>query len=206
MTDYYSKSFKKKVRQFLDSHPDQELSAAKLEYSLYLYQGWPEKIAGEYVRTIRGVSESEQAEKKAISGISSPDEIEKWMRRKLESSDNKQLVRDKMLEHEDEMLERIKKRSLRSLQDEFIENALYFFLHAKGNHSAWILNNLENFNSPYARSMFCLVIGFRGGINAIETMMHEADYFEKYYPDHESYDQGPILAVQELAVRFLNDN
>lgn len=59
--------------------------------------------------------------------------------------------------------------------------------------------------TSYARSMFALVIGFRGELSAIETMMQEADYFERYYPDHESYDQGPILAVQELSVRFLND-
>lgn len=149
MTDYYSKAFKKKVRQFLDSYPDREISAAKLEYSLYLYQGWPEKIAGEYVKRIHGESEEELTERANIEALSSPEEIEKWMRKSHSSSANKQAVRDKALAHEDEMEERIKRRSLRSLQDEFIENALYFFLHSKRNYSAWILENLENFKSPY---------------------------------------------------------
>lgn len=205
MTDYYSKAFKKKVHQFLDCHPDKGISAAKLEYSLYLYQGWPEKIAGEYVNSIRGETEEELAEKEKIEKISSPEEIERWMRKSLSSSSNKQVIRDKSLEHEKEMEERIKKRILRSLQDEYIENALYFFLHSGKNHSEWILGNLEQFKSPYARSMLALVIGFRGELPAIETMMREADYFERYYPDHGCYDQGPILAVQELSVRFLNE-
>ena len=40
-------------------------------------------------------------------------------------------------------------------------------------------------------------------IDMIEFMIKEAERLEREYPN-ESFDQGPALAVQELAVRFLN--
>ena len=53
------------------------------------------------------------------------------------------------------------------------------------------------------KSMLCLVLGFRGDVSMIDFLMSEAERLENEYPD-ESFDQGPTLAVQELAVRFLN--
>ena len=46
------------------------------------------------------------------------------------------------------------------------------------------MKEYSNIRNEYFKSMLCLVIGFRG--------------------DVETYAQGPILAIQELAVRFLN--
>ena len=48
-----------------------------------------------------------------------------------------------------------------------------------------------------------MVLGFRGDVSMIDFLMSEAERLENEYPD-ESFDQGPTLAVQELAVRFLN--
>lgn len=53
------------------------------------------------------------------------------------------------------------------------------------------------------KSMFCLVLGLCGDVSFIPFLMEEARRMEKEYPD-EYYDQGPELAVQELAVRYLN--
>lgn len=48
--------------------------------------------------------------------------------------------------------------------------------------------------------LFCLILGFRGEKSLIPFLMEEAKRMEREYPD-ETYDQGPVLAVQELAER-----
>lgn len=99
----------------------------------------------------------------------------------------------------------IKEKSIRNKQDVFIENALYFFLRSKDNYCDWIIDTYSQFQSEYLKSLFCLVLGFRGDISTIPFLMEEAERMEKEYPN-EYYDQGPALAVQELAVRYLNKN
>lgn len=67
----------------------------------------------------------------------------------------------------------------------------------------WIVETYPKFQSEYLKSLFCLVLGFCGKASMIPFLMEEAERMEKYYPN-EYYDQGPMLAVQELAVRYLN--
>ena len=43
-------------------------------------------------------------------------------------------------------------------------------------------------------------LGFRGDVSMISFLMEEAERMEKEYPN-EYYDQGPVLAVQELSAR-----
>jgi len=51
--------------------------------------------------------------------------------------------------------------------------------------------------------MLCLVLGLRGDKSMIPFLIEEAKRMENDYPD-ETYDQGPTLAVHELANRYLN--
>ena len=51
--------------------------------------------------------------------------------------------------------------------------------------------------------MLCLVIGFRGDVEMLYFLTKETERLERMYLQ-ETYAQGPILAIQELAVRFLN--
>lgn len=60
-----------------------------------------------------------------------------------------------------------------------------------------------NIRNEYLKSMLCLVIGFRGDVEMIPFLMKETERLERMYPQ-ETYAQGPILAIQELAVRFLS--
>ena len=45
-------------------------------------------------------------------------------------------------------------------------------------------------------------MGFRGDVSLIPMLMAETERFERDYPS-KSYEQAPILAVQELATRFM---
>jgi len=105
------------------------------------------------------------------------------------------------LENEELVMPLIKEKCLTNRQDHFIENAVYFFLYCKTNVSDWITENYSHFKSECLKSMFCLILGFRCEKELIPFLISEAERFERYYPD-ETFDQGPVLAVQELAERF----
>ena len=168
---------KNKVHKFLKTHPDKEFSAAKFEYSLYL-----EPKAEEYVNKIAekilAKSEKDLEYEKLIEHTIVPEELLRLMRKSL-SGLNRSSLRRKILDYEEKMLPLIKEKSIRSMQDIFIENALYFFLHCKTNCCDWIQREYSNFHSEYLKSMFCLVLGFRGEVDLIPFLMKETERFER---------------------------
>ena len=192
---------KKEVHKFLDKHPDIPFSAAKFEYSLYL-----EPEAVEYANAISekmlGESEEDLHPKRMIEQAETTEELLKLMRKSL-SGGNRSRLRKKVLEYEKEIMPLIKEKTMKNGQDIFIENALYFFLHCKENCCNWLMKEYANIRNEYLKSMLCLVIGFRGDVEMIPFLMKETERLERMYPQ-ETYAQGPILAIQELAVRFLN--
>ncbi len=192
---------KKEVHKFLDRHPDIPFSAAKFEYSLYL-----ESEAVEYANTFSekmfGESEEELHSRRMIEQAETTEELLKLMRKPL-SGGNRSRLRGKLLEYETEMMPCIKEKTMKNGQDIFIENTLYFFLHCEENCCDWLLKEYSNIRNEYLRSMLCLLIGFRGDLEMIPFLMKETERLERMYPQ-EKYAQGPILAIQELTVRYLN--
>lgn len=192
---------KKEVHKFLDKHPDIPFSAAKFEYSLYL-----EPEAVEYANAISekmlGESGEDLRSKRMIEQAETTEELLKLMRKPL-SGGNRSRLRGKLLEYETVLMPRIKEKTMKNGQDIFIENTLYFFLHCEENCCNWLMKEYSNIRNEYLKSMLCLVIGFRGDVEMIPFLMKETERLERMYPQ-ETYAQGPILAIQELAVRFLN--
>lgn len=192
---------KREVHKFLDEHPDIPFSAAKFEYSLYL-----ESEVVEYANIISEKmlvkSEEDLYAEKMIEQAATAEELLKLMRKPL-SSGNRSKLRRKMLEYENAMMPLIKEKAMKNGQDIFIENTLYFFLHCEENCCDWILKEYSNIRNEYLKSMLYLVLGFRGEVELIPFLMEETERLEKAYPK-ETYAQAPILAIQELAVRFLN--
>ena len=193
---------KQEVKRFLKSHRNLEYSAAKFEYSMFLYKDIEEEMNEFVAKTVPGKEPEKAANLQMIAEAKNAEDIVKLMRKETLVGDRFELVQ-KALEMEEETLPLIQKRALTNRHDVFIENTLKFLLHCKTNCCAWILENYQNFKSEYLKSMLCLVLGFRGDVSMIDFLMNEAERLENEYPD-ESFDQGPTLAVQELAVRFLN--
>ena len=190
----------KEIKRFLKIHPDKPFSAAKFEYSLYLSPE-AEEITNTIIdNSIEKTEEEDLIYATKINQTDNPEELLQLMRKEL-SGLNKAALRKKILQYEDKMRLLIQRKALTNRQDIFIENTLHFLLHSKENYCNWIIDNYQEFKSEYLKSMICLVLGFRGDESMIPMMMEETERFEKCYPD-ESYEQAPLLAIQELAVRF----
>lgn len=97
----------------------------------------------------------------------------------------------------------IKEKTMKNGQDIFRENTLYFFLYCEENCCNWLMKEYSNIWNEYFKSMLCLVIGFRGDVEMLSFLTKETERLERMYLQ-ETYAQGPILAIQELAVRFLS--
>ena len=97
----------------------------------------------------------------------------------------------------------IKEKTMKNGQDIFRENTLYFFLYCEENCCDWLMKEYSNIRNEYLKSMLCLVIGFRGDVEMLSLLTHNQNLQARLYLQ-ETYAQGPILAIQELAVRFLN--
>ena len=192
---------KKEVHKFLDKHPDIPFSAAKFEYSLYL-----EPEAVEYANAISekmlGESEEDLRSKRMIEQAETMEELLKLMRKPL-SGGNRSRLRGKLLEYEIVLMTWIKEKTMKNGQDIFRENTLYFFLYCEENCCNWLMKEYSNIRNEYFKSMLCLVIGFRGDVEMLSFLTKETERLERMYLQ-ETYAQGPILAIQELAVRFLN--
>lgn len=189
---------KKEVKRFISTHRDIEISAAKFEYSLFLYDGVDRAIFKELDKA--DISEEEVRAASMISEAIEGEELLKLMRKPM-SGLNKYNLRQKILENEEAVIRSIQKTCLTNRQDIFIENALYFFLRCEENVSDWFVENYALYKSEYLKSMFCLILGFRGREDHIPFLIGEAERFEAQYPN-ETYDQGPALAVNELFCRF----
>lgn len=194
---------KQEVRQFINTHRDIEYSAAKFEYSLYLYKDIEENMYELAAQIAHGDGEERAYIQQMITDAESAEDIVDLMRKKAFAGERLKIIK-KALEIEEATLPIIQKRALSNRQDIFIENTVRFFLQSRTNCCDWIMENYQVFKSEYLKSMLCLVLGFRGDVGLIDFLMKEAKRLEREYP-FEAFDQGPALAVQELAVRFLND-
>lgn len=190
----------REVSEFLQRHPEKPVSPAKLEYTFYMFpegeQNALEKIAETAQR-----DENEMKTKEEIESTEDPSELLRMMRRQY-SRFNMAALRRHVLKHEKEMYPLIQKRCITNGMDIFTENALNFFLNCEENPAEWIYAEYPNFRNEYLKSMFCLVLGARGTVEMIPFLMKETERFEKLYYD-ESFEQGPILAIQKLSLEYL---
>lgn len=194
---------KREVKRFLNSHRDIGFSAAKFEYSMYLEPEMSKKIA-ELAERNCVPSNDDLTMKKVIADATEPVELLRLMRKPM-SGANRLIFREKIVECESDLLPLIKEKCVRIKQDIFIENALYFFMSSNENCCDWILETYQQFHSEYLKSMLCLVLGFRGDVSLIPFLIDEARRMVKMYPE-KYYDQGPVLAVHELAKSYFNLN
>ena len=201
MSESGRKSILKSAKDFVEFYVLDPLSAAGLEYLQYKepeIQNTVHKASME----IFAQSDEEKTIYKNIQEAKTTDDFFKLMRKPMNGS-NRIDLRKRLLENEEKLLELVKEKALRNTQDIFIENALYFFLHAKTDCCDWILSAYENVRSEYMKSMLCLVLGARGEITALPFLQEEAMRFMTSVDDSEgNLEQGPLYGMYELIGRL----
>ena len=194
------------TKDYFNRHPVKEYSAARLEYSMLLM---PE------VMDVVDEKLPEMREMAAKRGIDIPDTKEQMKRVEEEEDTGKLLrmlrqtqppvvrkaVREKLLKREMEVLPEIQRMILKAFNDNTIENCVRFMTKCETDCTEWIMRHYDDVREPYARSMLCLVLGFRASTDVIPFLVQQVDAFERQFPD-KSFEQGPLMALYEIRARF----
>ena len=194
------------TKDYFNRHPVKEYSAARLEYSMLLM---PE------VMDVVDEKLPEMREMAAKRGIDIPDTTEQMKRVEEEEDTGKLLrmlrqthppvvrkaVREKLLKREIEVLPEIQRMILKAFNDNTIENCVRFMTKCETDCTEWIMRHYDDVREPYARSMLCLVLGFRASTDVIPFLVQQVDAFERQFPD-KSFEQGPLMALYEIRARF----
>ena len=194
------------TKDYFNRQPVKEYSAARLEYSMLLM---PEvmDVVDEKLPGMRVMA--------AKRGIDIPDTTEQMKRVEEEEDTGKLLrmlrqthppvvrkvVREKLLKREREVLPEIQRMILKAFNDNTIENCVRFMTKCETDCTEWIMRHYDDVREPYARSMLCLVLGFRASTDVIPFLVQQVDAFERQFPD-KSFEQGPLMALYEIRARF----
>lgn len=188
---------KSELKLFLKAHPIESISAARLEYSMLTDHEFDKKVE----KSLSSHDMDNEAEQiKSNIEAASADELVNLMRKPLMGK-GRSILMSRLLENEAAVMPLIKKRALTTMQDDFIECCVRFMNMCEENPCIWITENYNKFKSEYLKSMLCLVLGFRGDEAMLPFLMSETDRFGKFYPN-ESFEQGPLLSISELAYRL----
>lgn len=196
----YRKLLRKK---FFRDNPYLEISAQRLVYSTLMYEGF-EKAASEILLEQKVLSDErlEQItwEKKLIQSGNNPEMIFQFLRKNIDVVNRVALI-EKALEFEEALLPMVIERLIRSGHDTFIENAVRLLARSKKDYSPLLKEQYDEVRSPYVQSLICVILGLRGNEDNIPWMMDRFFEMKRLYSG-ENYDQGPLLALNELNSRF----
>lgn len=191
------------TNKFFSDNPYMENSVQRFIYSTLLYEGL-EDIADEIVIK-QGILSDERLdhithEKEMIQAEQNSEMIFQLLRKKTEMVNRHVLVK-KALKFEEVLLPMVVEKLIRSCHDIFIENSIDLLAKSNKDYTPMLKERFTQIRSPYAQSLICLALGFRGEEGVIPWMLDRYFEMKKLYPG-ETYDQGPLLALHELNCRF----
>ena len=185
---------KEEIQSFLKEHPLSKISAAGIQYSIYKDPSSVNNLESEIARNRTAGVDEEHA--KLIAQAETPQDFFRLMRKPM-SWENQERLTEKMLTKEEDTAPYILKRSLTNMQDTFVETATAFFLSAKQDISAWILENYDAIQNAYMKSMYCMVLGVRGDESIAPILMTEYANFLALCPGL-GFEQGPLLGLHPI--------
>lgn len=188
------------TKEFFDENPIKELSAAQFLYFQIVTMNLSDmndRIA-EFVIPMmeKERRETYEEEKEGICGISSADEVIKYMR-KIKELSNREALLNKALAMQDEVVPLVLKRLTTSGYDVFIENAATLLAHADTKYVEQLYHMFRDIRSPYARSSASLVFGVKKKIEYTPLLLEQFERIRREAPGKD-YEQGPLLALALL--------
>ncbi len=183
-------------KKFFEDNPIKGLTSQRLIYSSMLM---PE-VDDLARKIVTGLTDRAEEEALRINGEKDPEVLLKLLRSKCDPI-NYAILREKVLEHEEELMPKIVEMLISSGNDVFIEHAARIIPRCKVNYSNDLLHILKEIRNPYALSLMCIVIGFIGEEEVIPIIHHNYTQLKGLYMN-ENYEQGPLLALAELNARF----
>jgi hypothetical protein len=193
MKDYGLPTFS---NDFFEKNPIKEISAARLLYSTLLN---PEidQLASEVTKQFIRRGEEEA---KRIKEETNPENLIHIMEQEPDPF-NHRILKERILNFWDFTLPRIIERLRNNRNDAFAELAVEVIYESKLDCGVQLLEILNSIEDPYTCSLVCLLLGLMGPRDGIQHIWNYYHFFTDEYA-HETYDQGPLLALYKMKERF----
>ena len=193
MKDYGAPMFS---NDFFEENPIKEISAARLLYSTLLN---PEidQLASEFTKQFIRRGEEEA---KRIKEETNPENLIHIMEQEPDPFNHK-ILKERILQFSNYTLPRIIERLRNNRNDAFAELAVEVIYESGVDCGVQLLKILDSIGDPYTSSLVCLLLGLIGPRDGIQGIWNYYHFFKDEYA-HETYDQGPLLALYEMKERF----
>lgn len=139
-------------------------------------------------------------QKELLDNAKSPVELVN-VARKVKMPTLKRILGKKILENESETLPLILKRYKTSQLDTFIETSILVLAHCDEKYVDELLNDYDGINSPYAKSEFCVVLGFRNRVDCRDFLQRQYELLKKECGVRDHFEQGPLIALWDLKIK-----
>lgn len=185
---------------FFQKNPLKQVSSANIAY-FSMTAGFDERLdkaifdlAKENIDAERMVKiEQEQAE---IQRLETGEDFVRFMRSNYDVS-NRRLLCKRALTMQEAVIPPVLHRFRTSMQDMFIEAAVYILAHAEQVYVDQLKALYPEIRNPYAQSMACLVFGVQKQEDTLPLLLAEYQRLKKEFQE-ESLCQGPLLAIYIL--------
>jgi len=181
---------------FFKKNPIKEISAARLVYSMILNPGI-DRLASEITKRFirRGEEEARRIKKET-----NPENLIDIMGQEPDPFNHK-ILKERILHFSNFTLPRIIERLRNNRNAAFAELAVEVIYESKVDCGVQLLEILDSIEEPYTSSLVCLLLGLIGPRDGIQHIWNYYNFFKDQYA-HETYDQGPLLALYEMKERF----
>lgn len=185
---------------FFQKNPLKQVPSANIAY-FSMTAGFDERLdkaifdlAKENIDAERMVKiEQEQAE---IQRLETGEDFVRFMRSNYDVS-NRRLLCKRALTMQEAVIPPVLHRFRTSMQDMFIEAAVYILAHAEQVYVDQLKALYPEIRNPYAQSMACLVFGVQKQEDTLPLLLAEYQRLKKEFQE-ESLCQGPLLAIYIL--------
>ncbi len=181
---------------FFQNNPIREISAARLVYSKILNPGI-DRLASEFTKQFIKRADEET---RRIMEETNPENLIEIMAQDPDPLNHK-ILRERILQYSHFTLPKIFERVGYNRNDAFAELAVQVIYESRVNCGVQLLDILDSIEDPYTSSLVCLLLGLIGPRDGVQRIWNYYHFFKDHYA-HETYDQGPLLALYEMKERF----
>lgn len=185
---------------FFKKNPLNQLSSANIAY-FSMTAGFDERLEKEIFDLAKETMDTERLDKinrerEELSNLKTGEEFVRFMRGNYDIS-NRSLLCKRALTMQQTVIPPMLRRFRTSMQDMFIEAAVYILAHAEQVYVDQLKTLYPEIRNPYAQSMACLVLGIQKQEDTLPLLLAEYQRLQKEFPE-ESLCQGPLLAIYIL--------
>ena len=185
---------------FFKKNPLNELSSANIAY-FSMTAGFSERLEKKIFDLTKETMDTERVDKinrerEEIPNLETGEDFVRFMRSGYDVV-NRGLLCKQALTMQQTVIPPMLHRFRTSMQDIFIEAAVYILAHAEQVYVNQLKALYPEIRNPYAQSMACLVFGIQKQVDTLPLLLAEYQRLQKEFPE-ESLCQGPLLAIYIL--------